>query len=940
MLLPLFSSCIFDTIDEPVFVEDTAVQLTFTVNTKAPVATKGLAGVDANSLMVLAYDTDGNFISELPILKTSQKDSKVEFLCNFNAALPVTSGADNAPSYKFVVLTNSTNQQYGMSYDSNGVPQIESLDFSYPFQSTVPMWGVKTYTLQYGTDGKVLETQELGQIDVLRSAAKVGVRLSDELKAEGYTIKDIKINYVSGSGYSVPANWNNVAATDALTASAGFRPAPGVSLADVNAFSISNQPGYEGMHYIYIPEIENDEELAMAITFLKDGEEIPFPYEKGIKFRTYYDGAPTGDKFNVIRNHFYDYTVTAIHTDIELELIEYDTLPWILGDVEIGGEVRYLVLNTDLVQMYGENIDATTLKFTSSSPISSVVLKDAYGHNNRDNTFNETLDGVYAYYVGKYGQKTQLGTDPGFQITDNEAALAREEVILSNISAVAEPGVLQGGITITSPFMPDETNEVVELRDASHYDTIRYLEFEVTNEQGLTETFRVMQHPPVIIEHIEGFFSYRDDFRRTDDEEPAHYMNYKGPGSIHLMGMSLVHEHDWTDEPTDETYRNTEQGLRSYAWVGQGGPYPWLENNTNACPPQGKTGERWEEMVYSTGSYYFTYGTTTKTYGGYYRSVVPPTEMFTRERYWNLPGSAAGTMDSKGAAIGHYYQKEVMVDGVPTMRTFRKHYTWNIQSVFWSKYVDSVFEADGANEYGRKRLKGQADIRTIKDPSSPSNAATDFAINGAPRLYRNHRMYHIKTTTTSDKYVLGRPDLIDENGNPTEDANRGATANTPKNAGLVSPSFALASQLGETDYNYILAACDQYNYVFPGLSEFFTLAERHCREYVETSYEDTNGNNRYDNGEPITHYHDWRLPTRAEIEMIIDFQTNSRAMDRVLIGEHFVCITGNPGDDDAEERWVSSEVPGYSVTAAEDLDGIAYNNTGYYIRCVRDVYED
>jgi hypothetical protein len=63
-------------------------------------------------------------------------------------------------------------------------------------------------------------------------------------------------------------------------------------------------------------------------------------------------------------------------------------------------------------------------------------------------------------------------------------------------------------------------------------------------------------------------------------------------------------------------------------------------------------------------------------------------------------------------------------------------------------------------------------------------------------------------------------------------------------------------------------------------------------------------------------------------------------MDKVLIGEHFVCVTGNPGVGDNEEYWVSSEVPGYKVSAADDLDGIAYDNYGYYIRCVRDVYED
>ena len=49
--------------------------------------------------------------------------------------------------------------------------------------------------------------------------------------------------------------------------------------------------------------------------------------------------------------------------------------------------------------------------------------------------------------------------------------------------------------------------EIEELKEDSHYDTVRYLEFEVTNEQGLTATFRVEQYPPTVITNIEGFFS-------------------------------------------------------------------------------------------------------------------------------------------------------------------------------------------------------------------------------------------------------------------------------------------------------------------------------------------------------------------------------------------------------------------------------------------------
>lgn len=961
LLLPALSSCIFGKVDE-VMETPTDVQVTFALNVKSPVATKGLDEIDPLSLFVLVYDTEGNFVKELPILNTRIEDGKVRFDCALNVHLPSDASEATPPQYRFMVVTNSTNQQYGLTYDKNGVPAIEQLDFAYyaykySSGSTIPMWGVKTYTIQY-EDGKLKETQDLGVIDVLRSGAKVSVELVGKALEEGYTIGDIKINRVAAAGYSVPGNWSQTSQTTDLKTGAkgyvkGFRPNNIDPISDVSAFFPAGEDAT--MKYIYIPEITNDEELAISLVLHKDGETFEFTYDKGIKFAEYDDaGLPTDNKFNVIRNNHYEYKIRAVHTNLDLLEVEYNTLPMIEEEVEIGGEVKYLVLNTDLVQIYGENIDASTLQFTSSSRIVNVELKDTYGHDPKGSRFGNQPDGTYAYYVSKFGQRVQLGTDPGFDIADKEAAMAREQVILENINATAEEQVLQGDIVINSPFIGESDNEIEELKEDSHYDTVRYLEFEVTNEQGLTATFRVEQYPPTVITNIEGFFSYRDDFTRKDDEGPAYWTNYMGNGSITTMGIILNHEHDWTDEANQsEEWFATRQSDRSYSW-------------TTPCEVQGKGVERWEEMRYSLIGHYVNYksGSTEKSgfYSGGYRPMDHtgvPTRMFFRERYHNLPG--ASSMDSKGAAVSDPYEKVVINEnGEPETRIFRKHYTWDIQTIFWSRYVKKVHPEDTEITITEnkvpvkyKRLKGQASIyniadnyTTYKDGGEIFNDAdvidggfkfVDYGITGT---YRNHRMYHIKATTTSDKYTFGRPTLVDEEGKPTTDADRGVVDNVPANANLVSPSLMLASQLGETNYNYIIANCKKYGYVLPKLSDFYELAKRHCREYVESTYDDLNGNGNHDEGEPVTQYHDWRLPTKAEIEMLIDFQSNSRAMDVVLMGEHFVCITGQPGQGDDEEYWVSSEVPTYKATPEEDIDGRGYTYTGYYIRCVRDVYED
>ena len=148
----------------------------------------------------------------------------------------------------------------------------------------------------------------------------------------------------------------------------------------------------------------------------------------------------------------------------------------------------------------------------------------------------------------------------------------------------------------------------------------------------------------------------------------------------------------------------------------------------------------------------------------------------------------------------------------------------------------------------------------------------------------NARMYHVQITASSGKYTIGIP---------KQDAN-GFTDDGEDNAELVSPSFMIASQLGATQ---------------PPTS--VEQAERHCREYVEVHDPD----NDPDTDNAI-HYDNWRLPTAAEIQIIIDFQyVENAAMDEVLSGPYYWSATGqvsNPGSDD--------------------------NGTQSAVRCIRDVY--
>ena len=148
----------------------------------------------------------------------------------------------------------------------------------------------------------------------------------------------------------------------------------------------------------------------------------------------------------------------------------------------------------------------------------------------------------------------------------------------------------------------------------------------------------------------------------------------------------------------------------------------------------------------------------------------------------------------------------------------------------------------------------------------------------------NARMYHVQITASSGKYTIGIPKQ-DENG---------FTDDGEDNAELVSPSFMIASQLGATQ---------------PPTS--VEQAERHCREYVEVHDPDNNPDT--DNA---IHYDNWRLPTAAEIQIIIDFQyAENAAMDEVLSGPYYWSATGQVNNSGSGDEGTQSAV-----------------------RCIRDVY--
>lgn len=169
----------------------------------------------------------------------------------------------------------------------------------------------------------------------------------------------------------------------------------------------------------------------------------------------------------------------------------------------------------------------------------------------------------------------------------------------------------------------------------------------------------------------------------------------------------------------------------------------------------------------------------------------------------------------------------------------------------------------------------------------------------------NVRNYHVRMMASSGDYTLGRPEL-DEYG---------YTSGSDENAKLVSPSFVIASRLGAVLSTYSNLSSMSND------KKLIAFAD-HCKNYVEV--DDVND----DKKEPVVVHDNWRLPTKAELEIIINIQgksgQNADAIDYLLNGAYYMSASGpvyNKQNDDNEKE------------LADPMKA-----TGVAIRCVRDAF--
>lgn len=603
---------------------------------------------------------------------------------------------------------------------------------------------------------------------------------------------------------------------------------------------------------------------------------IPMTYTEGENTTTYpsnYYKIPLSRDRKFERNHYYKVSavVNAPGSEsnfdpITLENLKYDTFPWveILPPIEVGNETnkpKYLQLNTYHVDMYNINVDATTLEFSSSSYIPLI-----------DDETTEWVEGITlkrAYYIDAYDKEINLSTNDKYDVYEN-------------INAVAEQSVLNGGITITSPFVGISDEEIVA-QIGSRPSVPEMPQVPVNPEA------EEVSNPGTPEEYAAAMSQSEDDFPNPTNNQTYYTYRYNN-GRF----QRRIYTYDRWNGWQSGNWRNYDQMQTDYnnalaAWE------KWDDwNSLNEAEKANAIAQYLEDSN--------TYQVRLEEYN----AAVAALEQY-NQQYQAMSG------DSHSNAI-RYLEFEVCnatgqtatftVAQYPTLYITNEHgyYSYrsdfggttyltrgnpNRASVHWSD-TEWIYSSLNPNEasynttyfFGSKVALTVGDGYTINYYNWPNSGSMEDpeSINGL----NNPRMYHVHVTATSGSYIVGKPRL---------DAS-GFTESSADNTKLVSPSFMIASQLGAT--------------MTP--TGGITQARQHCKEYIEVT---TDG----------VIYDDWRLPTAAEIDIIINHQDVSDAMVVVLTGSAYYCAYNT--DDDGNVIY-------YKET------GKSSSNTA--VRCIRDAY--
>lgn len=610
-----------------------------------------------------------------------------------------------------------------------------------------------------------------------------------------------------------------------------------------------------------------------------------------------------GKKFDRNKCYIVNVKINAVgaqsrSTAIKLVDIEYVTLDWEDVPISVGNSEerpKYLILNTDLVEMYNVNFDNTSLSFSSSSAITSVKLKDIYTQN-ANGTFTVAADSHSAYYINKFGIPTDLSA-----------------TVRNTISATPEWDVLNGNISILSPIlkttpeerklamaalgeqpenptpvaapsgMPEPQLPSSTSSSSTKEESFGYISLDVTTTTTVSYSY-------------EGVGENIKFYKTTTINKT--YETYWGDANVD--GYPQETKEEYVNDTIKQNYitdyntwvaTNAENILKYQQYLEEKERYDAYNTAKTAIENSGNAAE----SHYNTIRYLEFEVTNADGLTATFRVMQYPVIYITNQQGWySYREDFGSSYETKG-------------DRNVRIRLSMTNNSWN--GVYLYDTTAGTGYNTGTTYFWQSKVVSSYNDKTGKSTTSfyswsqNSNAAT-ATTGGNCETNTNARMYHVRVTATSDTYTIGRPRLDSS----------GFTAGDAANAKLVSPSFMIASRLGAiySTYGGLGSIGNTTDGNSNNISDRLEIFRDHCKNYVEV-YKDANGNGVI--------LDDWRLPTEAEIKIIIDLQgtenQDAPAIDYLLNGGYYMSASGPVKNSKGDSN--------------DDEDESA-------IRCIRDAY--
>lgn len=298
--------------------------------------------IDPGTLQVVFYHTTGEFVGKVNNLAYSQVGTTDEDrnLYKFTGTMLLDEDLVNSnPQLKMMVFANFPETQRAVINGGAEVSGLQELAFTRfgdgKDTDFIPMWGVKTVDLNLSDDPG---TTDLGTVYVLRAMAKVEVKLSEGLTAQGYTLTSMTMNHLNASGYCLPAGAEDLPNTEALLLESSIN-VNDTHLASQTVESQEDQ-GVQSL-VMYVPEYKNDGSgnpatISLALKQNENGAlKILLP-ESVIEFKVYDgSGKPVASSdYDIVRNHNYVFEIKSLKEDGLKFLVTIE-------DLELGGRYGF-----------------------------------------------------------------------------------------------------------------------------------------------------------------------------------------------------------------------------------------------------------------------------------------------------------------------------------------------------------------------------------------------------------------------------------------------------------------------------------------------------------------------------------------------------------------------------------------------------------------------